>query len=793
MALSDAQERVANLRREIAEHDRLYYEENRPVVSDAAYDALFRELRDLEAAYPELIEPDSPTQRVSGKPLAGFKRARHAVPMLSLDNLFAKDGFEALQKWCASVEKLLPGERLDWLVEPKIDGLAVSLRYERGLLGVGATRGDGETGDDITENLKTIRGLPLKLCGQAPAVLEVRGEVYLPLEGFRRVCAEMTASGVEPFANPRNAAAGSLKLLDPRVVAKRPLAIVLYGLGEVSESPAATQGEVLDWLAGFGFPVPRFTKHCGSAEEVFAAITELDGIRDTFGFETDGAVIKLNSIELRRRAEETARKRSAGLNARFPLWAKAWKYLAEQAETTLRGITIQVGRTGALTPVAELEPVVLRGSKISRATLHNEDEIREKDIRIGDTVVIEKAGEVIPAVVRVVPEKRPASATPFDFEAHLAGRCPACGGPIQRDPEFKIWLCANVNCPAQKTRRLAYFASRSALDLEGLGGIVADKLVDRGLVDEPLDVFNLTLDQLKNLKLDARIVGKNKRLVEPDFGEKNAQKLLDAIGRARTLPLARWLHALAIPEVGEETAYELARWHDRITAIDLSPLLQDVVELERLRNEIQRSSPNTGENRSKPKTEREAMKPAYERFKQEADIVGARLIASNFAKLATGENAKPRDAVAPIGPVAARATLEWFASERGQLVLRRLKEHNIAPKGGKSVAVDSPFSGKTVVITGTLASMPRGDAQERIRALGGSISNGVSRKTDLVVAGPGAGTKLDDAQKYGITVIDEAGFLRLLGGAESSGQGTELSLDCGSILQDSNQLFLGGS
>ena len=733
------------------------------MISDAAYDALFRELRDLEERHPELVTADSPTQRVSGKPLTGFKKVHHRVPMLSLDNLFAKDGFEALQKWCLSVEKLLPDEQLEWLVEPKIDGLAVSLRYEQGIFSVGATRGDGETGDDCTENLKTIRGLPLKLRGIAPEVFEARGEVYLPLEGFRRVCAEMKAAGEEPFSNPRNAAAGALRLLDPRIVRRRPLAIVLYGYGELSDTSPPTQSALLDCLGEFGFPVPRFRKLCKSAEAIFAAIGELDNVRDTFGFETDGAVIKLNSIEQRRRAEDAAQKRASGLNARFPLWAKAWKYLAEQAETKLRDITIQVGRTGVLTPVAELEPVLLRGSIISRATLHNEDEIREKDIRIGDTVIIEKAGEVIPAVVRVVTEKRPIEVKPFDFEAHLGGKCPACKEPIRRDPKFKIWLCENVNCPAQKTRRLAYFASRSALDLESLGGTVADRLVETGLVNEPLDVFTLSLDQLKNLKLDARPVGKYKKLVEPDFGEKNALKVLDAVSRARTLPLARWLHALAIPEIGEETAHELAKWHDDFAALATSPQLSDVAELGRLCEAIQRDSPYTDANSSKTAEEREAMKPVYERRKGEADLVGARLIASRFAKPATGENQKARDAVAAVGPVAARALMDWFASDRGQTVLRRLRELGINPKGGKIASRDSPFSGRTVVLTGSLSEMSRDEAQERIRALGGNISSSVSLKTDLVVAGPGAGSKLDDARKHGVKVIDEAEFLRMLG------------------------------
>ena len=358
--MPDISTKIARLRQELEEHNRRYYEHAAPTIPDAEYDALFRELRELEEAHPEFQSPDSPTQRVGGKPLEGFAKVTHRVPMLSLDNLFAKEGIDGLRKFVVSVEKLLPGEPLEWLIEPKIDGVAVSLRYEDGRLLSGATRGDGDTGDDITANLRTIRSIPLKIA-RAPEVLEVRGEVYMTAASFRKICDEMIARGEEPFANARNTAAGTLKQLDPRLVAKRPLDIVLYGLGEAADAPA-TQSALLEWLHAFGFHTPRWTKLCRTVEELMAAIQELDSIRDTFGFETDGAVIKLNDIAQRERA---------GFTSRFPRWAKAWKYVAEQAETRLRAITVQVGRTGNLTPVAELEPVLLRGSTISRATLHN--------------------------------------------------------------------------------------------------------------------------------------------------------------------------------------------------------------------------------------------------------------------------------------------------------------------------------------------------------------------------------------------------------------------------------------
>jgi DNA ligase (NAD+) len=781
-------QRIAQLRRELEEHNRRYYDEARPTVSDAAYDALLRELKELEDAHPELITPDSPTRRVGEKATDGFRQVRHARPMLSLDNLFAKDGFEALRKWIASVERLLPGETLEWHVEPKIDGLAVSVRYENGLLKTGATRGDGERGDDITENLKTIRTLPLRLPGgtrsvvsqtsageggaerdapafappsptvsgtrrsvslQVPPVLEVRGEVYLPVAAFRKIQEEMIAAGEEPFANARNTAAGTLKQLDPALVAKRPLEIVLYGLGETSVELPPTQAALIAWLGELGLRTPKFSRVCATAEEVMAAIDELDRIRDTFGFETDGAVIKLNSLAQRERV---------GFHSKAPKWAKAWKYVSEQAETRLRGITVQVGRTGTLTPVAELEPVFLRGSTISRATLHNEDEIRRKDIRIGDTVVIEKAGEVIPAVVRVVVEKRPTEAQPFEFLAHIEYKCPACGGPVSRDPEFAVWKCDNLGCPAQKTRRLEYFAKRGALDLEGLGGIVADKLVERGLVADPLDVFDLKLEPLATLNLGTD--------EEPRvFGEKNATKLLEAIERAKTLPLARWLHALAIPEAGEETAHDLARFHTTLDELADSPLLRSVVELDDLRSAIEAASPKSEAHKAKSELEKLALKSRQAELKDHADGVARGLIAKGFAASSKKKNAAERDAVVAVGPVAARAVLAWFGNEAGRAVLHRMQELHLSPQGGTSAApaADSPFAGKTCVLTGTLEKMSRNEAAEKIRVRGGNVSSSVSRKTDYVIAGPGAGSKLEDARQLGVTVIDEAQFREMLG------------------------------
>lgn len=750
--MSPAQ-RIAQLRSEILEHDRRYYVEAAPLIADQAYDGLFRELRELEAQHPELATPDSPTQRVGGRPSEGFVQVAHRVPMLSLDNLYAdKDGPVALAKWIHSVEKLLPGETLEWFVEPKVDGVAVSLSYENGIFSLGATRGDGERGDDITQNLKTIRSLPLRL-KEAPQFLEVRGEVYIPLDGFERCCEEMRAAGDEPFANPRNAAAGSLKLLDPRVVARRPLDVFLYGIGELSEDGPLTQEALVGWLAKLGFRTLPFHRLCRNAAEVVDAIKTLDGVRDGFGFETDGAVIKLNRIDLRE---------IAGSTTRAPRWARAYKFVPEQAETVLRNITIQVGRTGALTPVAELEPVFLRGSTISRATLHNEDEIHEKDIRIGDTVVIQKAGEVIPAVVEVVLSKRLAGATRFDFAKHVGHKCPTCGGPIERDPEFAVWLCPNIRCPAQRTRRLEYMAKRTALDLEGLGGIVADKLVERGVVADPLDLFELEGEQKLQTILASLNLGTD---AEPRvFGAKNAAKLVDAIRRARSLPLSRWLHALALPEVGETIAHDLASTHADIPAIASSDLLQMVVRREELRQAAEAANPKGRKNKSVPAQETAALGDAYRAALCELEAIESTLLARGFAEKSKRKHAT-MGIVCTVGPVVARAVLSYFASEEGRRLLQKLDKLGIQPTAAQAGV--KAFAGRTFVLTGSLPTLSRTDAADKIRTAGGSVGSSVSRKTDYVVAGAEAGSKLELARELGIKVIDESELLELLGGDAS--------------------------
>src|SRR5215469_7736368 len=559
MDRAEAEKNIGQLRDEIRKHDRLYYQDAAPIISARDYDPIYKDLVDLERQFPALAAPDSPTQRVGGKPLEMFAQIQHRAPMLSLDNTYSE---EEVTNFYKRITRLLPDKKIPVVIEPKVDGVAVSVMYEKGRMKYAATRGDGLMGDDITQNVKTIRSVPHQLRGDAPDVFEVRGEAYLDKPGFEKLNREREAAGLPLFANPRNAAAGSLKHLDPKAVAKRPLGIVFYGTGAVEGADVDLHSKIFRLFKKLGLPTHQDWWLAESVDEILNAIRKLDEIRRNFPYQTDGAVIKV---------DELAQRERLGFTAKAPRWAIAYKYAAERVETRLQDIIIQVGRTGILTPVAALEPVFVSGSTIGRATLHNEDEIKRKDIRIGDTVVIEKAGEVIPAVVEVVKSKRPRNAKPFDFAKHIHDKCPVCGGPIRRDPQFVAWRCENLQCPAQTTRRVEFFAARSALDIESVGGIVADKLVERGLVREPLDLFELKLEQLAKLNLGTD--------EEPRvFGEKNATKAIRAIERARTLPLSRWLFALAIPDVGRTTATQLARFHETIEDVANSQLLRDVLQ-----------------------------------------------------------------------------------------------------------------------------------------------------------------------------------------------------------------------
>jgi DNA ligase (NAD+) len=522
-----AEEQIVALRREIEKHNRRYYQEAAPTISDREYDRLYRQLIELEERYPQFVTADSPTRQVGGTPLKTFAPITHRVPMLSLDNTYSEAEVGAFYR---RMEKLLPNEKIPVVIEPKVDGVAVSLLYENGQLKYAATRGDGTTGDDITQNVRTIRSLPKQLKGDAPQVLEVRGEVYMTKQGFLRLNAERTEAGLPVFANPRNSAAGSLKQLDPAITARRPLGIILYGTGALEGIKLTHHSEVFGLFKRLGLPCSENWWTANSLAEILQAIRELEKVRHDFEYETDGAVVKVDDF---------TQREALGMTAKAPRWAMAFKYEPEQVETKLLDILIQVGRTGVLTPVAVLEPVIVSGSRVARATLHNEEEIARKNIRIGDTVVIEKAGEVIPAVVRVRSDLRDGSERKF----RMPSKCPVCGSKVVKDEGQVAIRCVNAQCPAQLKRRIEHFASRGAMDIEGLGEAMVEQLVSRGLVREVSDIYSLTTEQLSALER---------------MGEKSVANLLRAIDQSRQQPLWRLLFGLGILHVGVSAARALA-------------------------------------------------------------------------------------------------------------------------------------------------------------------------------------------------------------------------------------------
>lgn len=535
----EIRERVEKLREEIRRYDYYYYVLNQPLISDAEYDRLFRELQELERRYPELVTPDSPTQRVGAPPAEEFAPVEHAIPMLSLQNCFND---EELEEWDDRVRRLLGGEPVEYVCEPKLDGLSVELVYVDGVFTVGSTRGDGRVGEDVTRNLRTIKQVPLRLFpldGKVPRLLEARGEVYMEKEAFRRLNEERERAGEPLFANPRNAAAGSLRQLDPNVTASRPLKIFFYAMGRAEGIEIRSQVELLTTFPKLGLPVNPFWKLCKTLDEVKAFYRELLGMRQELPYEADGMVVKVNDFRQREILGEVSRA---------PRWAIAYKFPAEEATTRVLDIIVQVGRTGALTPVAILEPVEVSGATVSRATLHNEDEIRRKDVRIGDWVIVRRAGEVIPEVVKSIPERR----TGQEREFRMPERCPACGGPVVRPPGEVAYRCENLSCPARIKESIRHFASRRAMDIEGLGEKLVDKLVETGLVRKLSDIYRLKKEDLVNLER---------------MGEKSAQNLLEQIERSKNAGLARLIFALGIRYVGEHLAEVLAEHFPSLEAL----------------------------------------------------------------------------------------------------------------------------------------------------------------------------------------------------------------------------------
>lgn len=665
MSRREAEQRIATLRSEIARHDHLYFVKGTPAISDQAYDVLMRELRELEAAHPDLITPDSPSQRVGEKPIEGFEHVRHSVPMLSIDNTYNADEVRAFD---TRLRKAVEDRPFDYVADPKIDGVAVAIRYERGRLAQAATRGDGETGDDITHNVRTIRSVPLALTGDdVPATLEVRGEVYWPRAAFDATNRKREAAGLETFRNPRNATAGTLKQLDPRNVAGRGLAFCAHGFGLIEPMPTlATQIELFERLKAWGLPTNPHTRTCGDVDAVVQWIEQWDQRRRELPYDTDGLVIKLNQLALRD---------LLGTTSKSPRWCIAYKYAAEQAQTRLVSVDFQVGKLGTITPVANLEPVELAGTVVRRATLHNFDQVERLGLHVGDLVTVEKAGEIIPQVVAVAVESRSASATAITRPAS----CPSCGGPVEKDEGGVYLRCNNAECPAQFYERLKFFCARDQMDIEGAGEKLVAALVESGLVKSFADLYRLRERRDELLKLER-------------MGEKSADSVLAGIEASRSRPLARTLAAIGIRHVGLSTAELLAEHFGDVDAIATADM--------------------------------DAL--------QQVEGIGKEVAASLYA---------------------------WFRSDAGRHTIADLKAVGVnMTQPRRERKQTAGISGKTIVVTGTLKKYGRKEIETLIKDHGGKVSGSVSKKTDFVVVGEDAGSKLEKARELGVKTLTEDEF-----------------------------------
>jgi DNA ligase (NAD+) len=682
---AEAKKELERLAKEIAEHDRRYYQDDAPTITDAEYDLLRRRNNEIEAAFPELIRVDSPSQRVGAKPAERFEKVRHSRPMLSLDNAFTD---EDVRDFFARAKRFLglpEAEPLALIAEPKIDGLSASLRYEDGELVLGATRGDGAEGENVTANLRTIKDVPKTFGGKKPPkVFEVRGEVYMSHADFAALNERQKKAGEKIFANPRNSAAGSLRQLDPSLTARRPLRFFAYHWAEVSELPGKTHWDVLQALKSWGFPVNPLTRRFETIDECLKYYEEVQHQRAKLGYDIDGVVYKIDRIDLQNRL---------GFVSRSPRWAVAHKFPAEQAESVVERIEVYVGRTGALTPVAHVKPVTVGGVVVQNVSMHNEDEVARKDVRVGDTVVVQRAGDVIPQLVRVVLERRPKGTKPYK----IPEICPICGSHAVREVNPKtgepeaVRRCVNtLSCPAQAVERLYHFASRYAFDIEGLGGKTVQEFFQDGMLKEPADIFLLEKRYSKGPKAIASREG---------WGELSAAKLFAAINARRTIPLDRFILALSIPHVGESTAKLLSRNFHSLDAFMKAMRSKDAAE--------------------------------------------------------------ELDSIEGIGDVMAKAITDFFAEEHTIEALDRLLLH-ITVTDVAAHTSNSPVAGKTVVFTGSLEKMTRNEAKARAESLGAKVAGSVSKKTDLVIAGPGAGSKLSEAEKLNVKIISEAQWLELI-------------------------------
>ncbi len=802
-AQRNAAQRIAELRNELDAHNYRYYVLDQPSIPDAEYDRLFRELQALEAEHPELVTPESPTQRVGGEALDAFGEVRHEIPMLSLGNAFEEDDLRAFDRSVRSGLGLAGGDlfggsaEVEYSCEPKLDGLAVSLRYEHGQLVRGATRGDGSTGEDISANVRTIRNVPLRLQGEGwPQVLEVRGEVYMPRAGFDELNARQAAAGAKTFANPRNAAAGSLRQLDPRITASRPLEFCCYGVGQVSGELPATQIGMLEQLKAWGIPISRELKLAKGVEACLDYYRDIGQRRMELPYDIDGVVFKVNHIE---------DQQQLGFRARTPHWAIAHKFPAQEELTELLDVEFQVGRTGAVTPVARLKPVKVAGVTVANATLHNMDEVARLGLMIGDTVIIRRAGDVIPQVMAVVPERRPADARPV----RVPEQCPVCGSAVERTQlvkrskgkesvsEGSVYRCiGRLSCQAQLKQAIIHFVSRRAMDIEGLGEKSVEQLVDEGLVSSPADLYTLSFEQIVGLE---------------GFAELSSNNLLAAIADSRKPTLARFIYALGIPDVGEETAKLLARALGSLARIqqalpEVLTWLPDVgLEVAHEIHSFFADAHNQAvleklvyDNDAPLGVLREdaGLSAEFTACASLAELLGKLNIASVAAtgaqKLvdeairrlaATGvsnaENAVRLEHVIELSQdwldlsvlkglneKAKQAVREFFADPakvaKARAIEQQLLDFGMHWSCEKKVAEGLPLAGQTWVLTGTLELMSRDVAKGKLEELGAKVAGSVSAKTHCVVAGPGAGSKLAKASELGVKVLDEAQFLEQL-------------------------------
>jgi DNA ligase (NAD+) len=677
--------RIAELREQIHFHDRKYYEESRPVISDREYDRLMQDLVELEKEHPELITPESPTQRVGGDVQTELKPVRHTVPMMSIDNTYSEEEIRAFDE---RVRRGLDDGRPAYVLEPKIDGTSISLRYENGKLVLGATRGRGNVGDDVTVNARTIKSIPLVLHRDGadvppPPILEVRGEVYMDNEDFQRVNKEIEAEGDEPYANPRNLTSGTLRRLDPKIVAKRRLRFLAHGLGQVEPMPAESYWELTKLLKQWGFPLPKNVSQAKDIDEVIERLHEFEKIRPKLPYMTDGMVVKVDSL---------AQRDHLGATSKSPRWVVAYKYETEQQPTVLKNVRWQVGKGGNLTPVGELEPVFIGGVTVTNVTLHNIDQIKRLDLHVGDTVVVERAGEVIPYVVEAVPDKRPRGAKPIEAPT----KCPSCGSKVNKEEDTPYIRCLNPACPAQLKERLRWFCHRGQMDIEGLGDVLVDQLVEGGYVREFADLYKLKAEQIAGLTSE---IEQGDKIVTRTVGEKVAHKVIENIERSRQQPLERLLAGLGVRHVGNRVAFVLA---------------------------------------------------------------------SNFGSLEALSTASEEQlsAVNEIGPVIAKSVHDFFTSVAGKKTVADLRKASVDPQQEvirPEAAADLPLASKTIVVTGTLKRFKRHEIQAMIVKHGGRASGSVSKKTDFVLAGEEAGSKLDKAKELGVKVISEDEFLRLIG------------------------------